>query len=127
MAFITYQKFSQSNEKLTSLVTIYQVGIYNQYNNALDKSKQLSGAIIMERNNQYQVIAGVSKSKDASKKIETLLNNQNVDYYKKEQLVTSELISVIDDYELMITKTNKEDTLNLLNQKLLKTLQERMN
>ena len=124
LSYITYKKFEISES--TIKVLAYQVGVYKEYENALTKAKSLKGSIILKKQDNYQVIAAISKNNSNTKKIEEMLNEENVSFYKKELSLNKDALEPLDYYELAMEQVENKDTLSLLNQKLLEEIQERM-
>ena len=125
MAFITINKFS-FNQK-TFIVSIYQLGVYKNYDNALAKARNAKGAIIVNNDDTYQVIGAIASSKTSKDKISLLLKNENLDYYEKEINLDAESKKTIDEYELLINKTDDLEVLKKLNEQLLANISERVN
>lgn len=127
MAYITYKKVKLYIPKQeVSSYQAYQVGVYKEYQNAVFKAQEAKGAIIVPQNDTYQVIVAIAKSDRNKAKIEELLHRDNVSYYKKEITLNEEEKEVVEDYEVMMEQATDLDALKLMNQKLLKTLQERV-
>ena len=125
MALITINKFS-FNQK-TFIVSIYQLGVYKNYDNALAKARNAKGAIIVNNDDTYQVIGAIASSKTSKDKISLLLKNENLDYYEKEINLDAESKKTIDEYELLINKTDDLEVLKKLNEQLLANISERVN
>ncbi len=121
-ALITLLKFSS----FKSVPQLYQLGVYKNLDNAEKMADELPGAIILKNEDTYQVIGAIARSQVSKEKIENLLSKENLNYYKKPINLTSDELQMVDDYELMIEKVSDYDTLKLLNEQLLKKLEERM-
>lgn len=121
-ALITLLKFSS----FKSVPQLYQLGVYKNLDNAEKMADELPGAIILKNEDTYQVIGAIARSQVSKEKIESLLSKENINYYKKPINLTSDELQMVDDYELMIEKVSDYDTLKLLNEQLLKKLEERM-
>ena len=124
MALITLYKFNFKTK--TYPVAIYQLGVYKNYDNALKKAQDAKGAIIISRDDNYQVIGAIASSKESQDKLANLLKNEQLDYYLKELDLNEESKETIDEYELLINKTDDLDVLKKLNEELLKSILERM-
>ena len=121
-ALITLLKFSS----FKSVPQLYQLGVYKNLDNAEKMADELPGAIILKNEDTYKVIGAIARSQVSKEKIESLLSKENINYYKKPINLTSDELQMVDDYELMIEKVSDYDTLKLLNEQLLKKLEERM-
>ena len=124
MALITLYKLNFKAK--TYPVAIYQLGVYKNYDNALKKAQDAKGAIIISRDDNYQVIGAIASSKESQNKLANLLKNEQLDYYLKELDLNEESKETIDEYELLINKTDDLEVLKKLNEELLKSILERM-
>ena len=124
MALITLYKFNFKAK--TYSVAIYQLGIFKNYDNALKKAQDAKGAIIISKDDNYQVIGAIASSKESQDKLANLLKNEQLDYYLKEIDLNEESKKTIDEYELLINKTDDLEVLKKLNEELLKSILERM-
>ena len=105
---------------------MYQIGLYKNYQNALSKAQSVKGAIIVNNDYGYQVIAAVAKSANNKEKIEQMLTEDDIQYFAKEVTLPKSANETIDEYEMVIEQTSSPDTLRILNQKLLQALEERL-
>ena len=124
MALITIYKFNFKEKSYS--VAIYQLGVYKNYDNALRKAQDSKGAIIISNEDNYQVIGAMAYSKTSKEKLANLLKNEQLDYYLKELDLNEESKETIDEYELLINKTDDLEVLKKLNEDLLKSITERM-
>ena len=124
MALITLYKFNFKAK--TYPVAIYQLGVYKSYDNALKKAQDAKGAIIISNDDNYQVIGAIAYSKTSQDKLATLLKSEQLDYYLKELNLNEDSKKTIEEYELLINKTDDLDVLKKLNEDLLKNILERM-
>lgn len=122
MAFITYQKFKGFDGEILGDVTLYQLGVYESYENALAKKESFTGSLVVNKDNMYQVIGAIVKSEACAKKIEELLSEENITYYKKKIMLNEEDTKMVENYELLMEKADNADTLELINQELLKAI-----
>ncbi len=125
MAFITIKKFSFASKTYT--VSIYQLGVYKNYDNALSKALNAKGAIIVSKDDTYQVIGAIASSTSSKNKLENLLKEEELNYYEKMITLDEESKKTIDEYELLINKTDDLEVLKKLNEQLLLNISERMN
>ena len=124
MALITLKKFNFKDKTYT--VSIYQLGVYKNYDNALKKAQDAKGAIIISKYDNYQVIGAIASSPDSKDKLATLLKKEKLDYYLKQLDLNEESKKTIDKYELLINKTDDLEVIKKLNEELLKNILERM-
>mgnify|MGYP003311921471 CR=1 FL=1 len=112
-------------ESVLSTVHLYvlQTGVFNKLENAIEQQKQYENAIIYPDSGQYRVLVGASTKESELKKIEKILQEQDIHYYKKEIQVI-ETSDLINKYNLLLENTDDEATIKLLNRKILERMIE---
>lgn len=127
MAYITYKKLKViPSPSEDSSYFAYQVGIYKEHLNAVAKAEETKGAIIISDKDMYRVVVAITNSNINTSKIEDMLKKEGISYYKKEIVLNEEEKEVVNNYGVMIEQTKDLDSLKLINQKFLQTLQERV-
>ena len=121
LSFVTLYNY-QKKEKvdIDETLTILQTGIYKDYQNALKEQSKVDGSIILKESDYYVVIAGASTSSAGLTKLESMLNNQGIHYYKKEK--TLNITSDLKKYNMLLDKTVDQKSISLLNQKILESI-----
>lgn len=121
LSFVTLYNY-QKKEKvdIDETLTILQTGIYKEYKNALKEQSKVDGSIVLRDSDYYVVIAGASTSKAGLTKVESMLNNQGIHYYKKE--ITLNVSSELKKYNMLLDKTVDQKSISLLNQKILESI-----
>lgn len=125
IAFFFYKDIKNEVNALTSqdnTINLFQVGVYKIYDNALNCKNNYDNAIIYEDNGLYRVIIAGVNHVDAKVKLEAFFTNQNIKYYIKDIKVSSDIVNKINNYELVLIKTDSEDVIININKSILDTL-----
>lgn len=112
----------ETNPQIVDLFVL-QTGVFKNLENAIESQKNISNSIIYQDQNQYRILVGASLSEENLQKIEQVLLEDNIHYYKKKLSVQvdSELFY---KYNLMLEKTKDKETIVLLNKKMLEKMME---
>lgn len=120
---LAYFIFNKSIEKTfkgeDDNVTAFQIGVYTNYDNALEASSSNNGIVIKD-NNLYRVYVTLLTNEEAINKISNYYDTLGLKYYKKEISVSNDFIDDISIYEDMINKSNT-DTYSTINNDILST------
>lgn len=111
---------------ISSKVTYFYVGSYNNIEEANNKKNKYRDAIIYEEDGIYRVIIGVYNKKECIELMESYFLDQGISFRKKEMKIGSEYIHLTSNYELLITTSNKSYYENL-NNSILKLFHEYLN
>lgn len=118
LALPTLSMASKDSSKKENMFVL-QLGIFKNYDNAFEKKQSVKGSIIYQNNDVYYVLAGVSKEETGLYKIEEYLKKENISYYKKQMTICYDADN-LEKYNLLLQKTNDEETIKTLNEKVLK-------
>lgn len=113
--------------KKEEVVTLFQTGVFKDYNNALDFSKTFGSSIVYKDSDYYRVIIALVYHDDVKTKLEVLYTNKEINYYLKEVRVSKELIEKIGKFESVLLKSNKEEVINNINNSTLKLFESYIN
>lgn len=105
-----------------SEISLFQVGVFKVYDNALNFSESFENSLIYEDNGLYRVIIGASYHVEAKIKLEQYFTNQNITYYIKDLKVNQDIIDKISNFELILIKTESSEVINSLNKSILDAL-----
>ena len=105
-----------------SEISLFQVGVFKVYDNALNFSESFENSLIYEDNGLYRVIIGASYHNEAKIKLEQYFTNQNITYYIKDLKVNQDIIDKISNFELILIKTESSEVINSLNKSILDAL-----
>lgn len=112
-------------EKGCDAVEVYvlQTGIYDDLENAKESKEKIANSIIYQDNNQYRVLVGASMTEENLSKIEQILTEENIHFYKK-KLTVPVSHDLFYKYNLMLEKTSDKDAVLLINKKMLEKMME---
>ena len=82
----------------------------------------MSNAIILEDEGIYRVIVGASTKESGLEKIESILKERNIHYYKKKMVIIDKDIDLFEKYNLLLENATSEEVVLLLNQKILESM-----
>lgn len=105
-----------------SEISLFQVGVFKVYDNALNFSESFDNSLIYEDNGLYRVIIGASYHNEAKIKLEQYFTKQNITYYIKEIKVSDAFIKEITNYELVLIKCESDEVIKSLNKSIMDAL-----
>lgn len=123
LAYLLYRDINKevrAISKKEEVVTIFQTGVFKDYNNALEFSKTFASSIIYQDNDYYRVIIALTYHEDVKTKLEVIYTNKEINYYLKEVRVSKDLIEKISKFENIILKSDKEEVIDNVNNSILK-------
>lgn len=124
LAFFTLSRIEGKNKTENVItLTVLQTGVFSDYENAVEQKESMNNAIILEDNGLYRVIVGASTNESGLSKIEKILESQKIHYYKKELTVLESDSEQFSKYNLLLEKANSEESVLLLNQKILESME----
>ena len=125
IAFFFYKDIKKEVVAITnneSEISLFQVGVFKVYDNAINFGKNFENTLIYEDNGLYRVIIGASYHNEAKVKLEQYFTNQNITYYIKDIKVSDSFIEEITNYELILIKTESSEVINSLNKSIMDAL-----
>lgn len=105
-----------------SEISLFQVGVFKVYDNAINFSESFENSLIYEDNGLYRVIIGASYHNEAKIKLEEYFTEQNITYYIKEIKMSDSFIEEITNFELILIKTESSEVINSLNKSIMDAL-----
>ena len=123
LAYFFYRDISKevrAISKKEEVVTLFQTGVFKNYDNALEFSKTFASSIVYEDNDYYRVIIALTYHEDVKTKLEVMYTNKEINYYLKEVRVSKDLIEKISKFESIILKSDKEEVIDNVNNSILK-------
>ena len=108
----------------TLVVSVLQTGIYTSYENAVNAAKNFEPSIIYPEEGKYLVLVGASTTTTGLEKIENILNSKGIHYYKKDLLINEKEKSLFLKYNMLLEKATEEETIILLNSRILEKMEE---
>lgn len=125
IAFFFYKDIKNEVIAMTSQesnISLFQVGVFKVYDNAINFGKNFENSLIYEDNGLYRVIIGASYHNEAKIKLEQFFTNQDITYYIKEIKVNETFIEEISNLELVLVKTESAEVIDSLNKSILDAL-----
>ena len=123
IAFLFYKDINKevrAISKKEEVITLFQVGVFKDYNNALEFSNTFASSIIYNDGEYFRVIIAISYHDDVKTKLEVFHTNKEINYYLKEVRVSKDLINKINNFESIILKTEKDEVIDNVNNSILK-------
>lgn len=105
-----------------SEISLFQVGVFKVYDNAINFSESFENSLIYEDNGLYRVIIGAAYHNEAKIKLEQYFTEQNITYYIKEIKMSDSFIEEITNFELILVKTESSEVINSLNKSIMDAL-----
>lgn len=125
LAFFTLTKIKVTDgKKETISLNVLQTGVFSSYENALEQKGTLTNAVILPKDGYYFVLVGASTNETGLEKIEKALNNKNIHYYKKKMEILEKDKELFLKYNMLLEKAENEETVLLLNKKILEKMSE---
>ncbi len=112
----------KSKKEENILMYILQIGAFEAKENAFQKQTEYPNSIIYKDNDLYRVIIGASTDQEALEKMKDLVKNEQINFYQKQIQISSENEKLLQDYNLLLKNATDEDTIRLLNQKILEKM-----
>ena len=87
LAYLFYydiNKEVRAISKKEEVVTLFQVGVFKDYNNASAFSETFPSSLIYKDNDYYRVIIAISYHEETKLKLESIYQNSEIEYYEKE-------------------------------------------
>lgn len=102
-----------------------QEGVYSSKDNLNNNLKSLSQKVIDYQDNKYYVYIGITKDKEVADKIKKIYEEKGFKIYEKELLLESqEFSSNVEQFDLLIKSTNKEDEILTIEEIVLANYEE---
>lgn len=122
LAYFFYKDIKKEVQAISSgeeMVTLFQVGVFKDYDNALKLSKTYPSGAIYSDNDYYRVIISLCYNLDVKKKLENYFTSKEITYYLKEIRVSKKLIDDITTYETIVLKSDKPEIIDNINNSVL--------
>lgn len=120
MAFVN---FNTKDDGFYTKTIAFQLGVFNDENNALRLKERLGGIVIKE-NNLYRVYFAVLHDKDNIKFIEKTLDDRGISYYIRNVDLDESNFLKGDKYETLMNKSVKDKSKLKVNTMLLDLYKE---
>lgn len=101
------------------LVYAFQVGAYEDVDNAASYLEQIPSGIIRYENGLYKVYAAIYKDLDIVNTMVLYFENIDINIYLKTFTVSKDFYKKLDNYERLIKRTNDSNIYDKINQNIL--------
>ncbi len=108
-------------------VFAFQVGAYEDYNNAEKNSSKLPSSIIVKENNLYKIYVAIYKNIDIVNKMIVYFENNGINIYLKGITINEEFYNKLENYEDFIINSDDATVYNKINQSILNIYKEGLN
>ena len=115
IAFIFYKDIKKDVIAITNnqdTIYLFQVGVYENINNAYNKLNEYCTNNMFYQDNYYRVISAICYSQDTCNILKNFFNNMKINYYLKKYIVSDDLIKELIINEQIINKTTNKDVIN---------------
>jgi len=120
---IFLKKFNLSTATSNKLeVYAFQVGVYKNYDNALNVSN-LNNGVIINDNNNYRVYSAFLSNEDIVNNLKQYYNANNINYYLKKIEVSNNTLEIINNYEILL-KSASTDKYSMIIKEMMKELEK---
>ena len=106
------------------IVYAFEVGSFNDYNNAKDMLNTLPNGIIIKDNNSYVIYVGIYNNIDVMSKMLVYFEDKKIHINLKNIDVLEEYYDLLNNYELILSNSNNELLYEKVNQKILNSYLE---
>ena len=120
MAFFFYKDIKYDVIALTNnedSIYLFQVGVYNNIDNANNKLNEYSANNMFYQNNYYRVISAICYSEETCNVLKNYFSNKNIKYYLKKYNVSKNLIKSLENNEKIINTTTNDEVITIINKK----------
>lgn len=109
----------------SKLIYFIQVGVFKNYDNAVNKSKSYKTSVVIKDNNTYRVYIGLFSNQEILKTMQSLYEKNKYDYYlKKDYITNKKFLEYLEKSEKILINTNDEIVQNKLIQEILDKYKE---
>lgn len=123
-AILMFKNINKNVDKILSdknTITAFQVGVFNNYDNALNMKQDYKNAYIYEMNNKYHVFIALYQDKSIINKLYEYYKYNNVSVYLKEIHASNDFINELKKYESLLKETDDYETYIMANNNILES------
>ena len=106
-----------------NIITVFQVGVYENKVNALSMAKKYRG-IVHKDDIHYRVYIAAYQNEDIINKMQNYYNKQNVYYYLKKIKTDENFVITLNKYEKLLMNSHDDAIYDNLNNLLVTKLEE---
>ncbi len=101
------------------MVYAFEIGTYNEEEQAQGVANNLPSSIILKENNLYKVYSGIYKDIDIVNKMVVYFEGKDIDILLKTINTNSNFYNELDNWEKILANTNDEKVYDKVNQGIL--------
>ena len=110
--------------KETKTATVFQVGVFSIYDNALKEKNKYDYAYAYKDNDIYRVILAIYQDEEIISNLKKYYQNKNINIYLKEIIVSDKFYEELKKFEDILKETNDEKNYVIANKNILKKFEE---
>lgn len=122
IAIFFYKDINQEVKAITNktnTIYLFQVGVFKDYDNALNYANTYPSSTIFTSDGYYRVIIAIATNNDTLNKLEDYYLSNNKQYYIKTITINKDLINKINEYEKILLKTDNSEVIDSINNSIL--------
>lgn len=101
-------------------IIFLQQGVYTDKKNMEDNIKRIDPKIVVEEQDKYYVYVGITKNQKNADKIKEIYEKKGYDIYEKKIPISNEEFkNNLEQFDLLLDKTTKEEELISINEVIL--------
>ncbi len=101
-------------------IVFLQQGVYTDKNNMEENIKRVDPKVVVHEQDKYYVYVGITKNKKNAQKLKQIYEKKGYDIYEKTLPVASEEFkNNVEQFDLLLEKTNKEEEIMTINEVIL--------
>lgn len=105
-------------------VFAFQVGAYENYDNAKDYAQKLPSSLIVKEDNLYKIYVAMYRNIDIVNKMIVYFENNGINIYLKNIKISRDFSDRLNNYEDFIINSEDEKVYNKINQSILNCYEE---
>lgn len=110
--------------KETKTATVFQVGVFSVYDNALKEKNKYNYAYAYKDNDIYRVILAIYQDEEIISNLKKYYQNKNINIYLKEIIVSDKFYEELKKFEDILKETNDKKNYVIANKNILKKFGE---
>ncbi len=103
-------------------ITVFQMGVFSDKENALNYVNTLNTAVIYQENNYYKVFSAAYNNELLISNLENYYLANNVNYILKELIIDNDKYEKLIEYENLLTQSENMEVIFKTNELILNTL-----
>ena len=121
--FIGHYFYNETNAKSVFAdddFIFLQQGVYTNKENMEENTKRIDPKVVVEEDNKFYVYVGITKEKKNAQKLKKFYEKMGYDIYEKSiPVVSSEFKNNLEQFDMLLAKTTKEEEIITINEVIL--------